>query len=111
MTLNESFAKTTLVLETGENLDFLSAKLNQVFVDGHPPFAKVVLAVPPGQKPKILARFPIFLKKFEIVEVESYGHDLPPHIATPFLAYLPANAPYSSPPLEDLDRWGQDPLF
>src|SRR5580658_5211891 len=111
MTPHESFAKTTLVLETGENLDFLAAKLNQVLADNHPPFMKIVLASPPGQKPKILARFPDFLKKFDWVEVHSLRQDLLPLIPTPFVAYLPANAPYSPPPLEDLDRWGQIDLF
>jgi hypothetical protein len=111
MAPNESHAKTSLVLETGENLDFLVTKLKQVFADDHLPFMKIIVTSPPGQKPRILTKLSVFLKNIEVVEIHSLSQDLLPKIATPFLAYLPANAPYSPPPLEDLDKWGQVHLF
>ena len=111
MPTNDPLSKTTLVLETGANLDFLAAKLNQVLADRSPLPAKIVLASPPGQREKILLRLSLFLKKFEVVEVQFLRHDLLPHLTTPFLAYLPANAPYSPLVLEGSERWGPDHFF
>jgi hypothetical protein len=111
MTPNDSFAKTTLVLETGVNLDFLVAKLSQVFSKNNPSFAKIVLASPPGQKSKIIPKLSSFSKKFEVVEIQSLRHDLPPFMTTPFLAYLPSNAPYCVPPIEDLDTGDKAAFF
>jgi hypothetical protein len=108
---SDSLSKTTLILETGVNPDFLVSKLKQVFADDTPLPSKIVLASPPGQREKILLRLSLFLKKFEVVEVQSLRHDLLPHVTTPFLAYLPANAPYSPPTLEGLERWGPDHFF
>ncbi len=111
MTSTSPFSKTTLVLETGVNPDFLATKLSQVLANDNPLPSKIILASPPGQREKILLRLSLFLKKFELVEVQSLLYDLRPHITTPFLAYLPANAPYSPLPLEGLERHGQGTFF
>ncbi len=111
MTPNNFSSKTTLVLETGANLNLLAAKLNQVFAQDNPLPAKILLASPPGQKEKVLLRLSIFLKKIEVLEINSLLHDLLPHLTTPFVAYLPANAPYSPPPLEEWNRVKQETFF
>jgi hypothetical protein len=111
MATSDPLSKTTLVLETGANPDFLAAKLGQVLAKDNPLPAKIMLACPPGQKEKILSRLSVFLIKFEAVEVQTLRHDLLPRLTTPFLAYLPANAPYSPPPLEGLERKGEGTFF
>ena len=67
MTPNESFTKTTLVLEAGENLDFLLAKMKQVFGGDPSPFASLLVTSLPGQKSKILAKLSFFSNQFEVV--------------------------------------------
>ncbi len=109
--LNDSLTKTTLVLETGVNPDFLASKLSQVFAKDNPLPTKIILASPPGQREKILLRLSLFLKKFELVEIQSLRHDLLPRVTTPLWAYLPANAPYSPPTLGGLEKRGPDHFF
>lgn len=111
MPSDDAFLKTTIVFEAGENLDFLAAKLGQALYDNQPAPSKVLIACPPGLKPKAQAKVAAILHRVEVLEVQSLCHDLPQHIQTPFFAYLPANAPYCPPPLDDMEKAGQSGPF
>lgn len=108
---NDFLSQTTLVLDAGENLDFLRAKLNQVGAPGQSAFARMVIATLPGQKTKILAKLPDNFFTAEVVEIQSLRLDLYPLLRTPFLAYLPANAPYSPPQSNQGSGMEKFPLF
>ncbi len=103
---DDAFSQCALVLEAGENLDFLAAKLGQAFYDNKPAPPKILVACPPGLKSKVLAKVAAIPDKVKVLEVNSLCHDLPAHLSTPFFAYLPANAPYCPPPLEGLGKAG-----
>jgi len=111
VTSKDFLSQTTLVLDAGENLDFLIAKLNQVFAKEQPSFGRILSASLPGQKTKVLAKLPENFKNVEIVEIQSLRLDLFPRLQTPFLAYLPANAPYTPPQWNVAAGMENIPLF
>ena len=101
---DDHFPQTSILFESGENLDFLSSKLQAVLASGHSAPGKILVACQPGQKHKLIGKFGAILSIFEIVEVHSLLDDLLSRVTTPFLAYLPAAASYSVPPLERLEK-------
>lgn len=104
MTSLNDLSQCTLVLESGENLDFLAAKLAQAFYTSQPAPSKILVACPPGLKAKTLQKVSAIQNKVSVLEIQSFCRDLAPHVSAPFLAFLPVNAPYCPPPLEDLEK-------
>ena len=111
MNSSEDPSRCTLVLESGENLDFLAAKLAQAFYAGQPAPSKILVACPPGLKAKTLQKISAVRDKAEVLEFRNLFRELPPHVSTPLLAFLPVNAPYSPPPLENLEKAGRNSPF
>ncbi len=104
MPKDDVFSQCTFVFEAGENLGFLAAKLGQALYDNKPAPLKILVACPPGLKAKTLTKLSAIPHKVEVLEVNGLCHDLPAHLPTPFFAYLPANAPYCPPYLENLEK-------
>ena len=111
MTPEDSLSKVTIVFEAGENLDFLASKIAQAFYDNKPAPSKILVACPPLLKAQTLSKLSIILNRVRVLEVNSLAQDLPANIHTPFLAYLPANAPYCPPPMEGLEKPGLPACF
>src|ERR1700679_585142 len=97
MTSNDLIDQCTVVLEAGSHPSILATKLNQIFAQGSPYPAKIVAVFPPHLEAKLPAEIPDFPKSIQIIGFSGSFSDLKDQIATPFLAYLPANAPYSRP--------------
>ena len=100
MTSNDLIGQCTVVLEAGTDPSVLTAKLNQVFAQGEPFPAKIILFFSAGQ---LLAEIPKFPDDVEVKGFSGPVLNLKDLITTAFFAYLPVNAPYSRPWLEGIE--------
>ncbi|HXL72133.1 MAG TPA: glycosyltransferase family 2 protein, partial [bacterium] len=96
----------TVVLEAGNDSPVLAAKFHQVLAQGDPYPAKIVVFFPQGREAKLPPGLPAFPENVEIIPFSGAFSALSGMVSTPFLAYLPVNAPYSRPRLEGLENVG-----
>src|SRR5665213_541882 len=101
MTLPESQIPCTIVLEAGTDPLILTAKLKQIADEGEPFPQKIILYFSNGP---FVVEFPQFSKNLEIAGFSGPFADLKAQILTALFAYLPANAPYSRPVIEGLEK-------
>ncbi len=107
MTAKDSLSPITLVLEAPKNPELLAAKLRQVEAQDMPP-ADIRVVFPADSEAKLPAGLPAFSGTGG---VKAVSRVLPSDITTPFLAYLPANAPYSLPLLEGREKTEGEPFL
>ena len=101
MTTPESQIPCTVVLDAGTEPLTLAAKLKQIADEGEPFPTKIILYFSNGP---LVAEFPQSSKTVEITGFSGPFADLKAQISTAFFAYLPANAPYSRPVIEGLEK-------
>jgi len=109
--MDDSYSKVTLLLQSGENLDFLLTKLNLVFADPKIRAAKIRVLCPPHLTSPITVKLSPFWGRVEISEPRMLLKEFSTLHARPFVAYLPAETPYTPPPLEGLGALAAYPLF
>ena len=111
MTSNDLMDQCTVVLEAGSDPSILAAKLNQIFAQGSPYPAKIVAVFLPDLDAKLPAEIPDFPKSIQVIGFSGSFLDLKDQITTPFLSYLPANAPYSWPLLDGLEKIEKETFY
>src|SRR6202040_850115 len=82
----------------------LTAKLNQIFAQGEPFPAKILAVFPQGADAKLPEGIPVFPENIKIAAVSGPSSSWWSQLTMPFLAYLPKNAPYSTPLLDGLEK-------
>lgn len=111
MPLDDPFSKVTFLLQSGENLDFLLTKIGLVFSDPKIQAAKVRVICPPHLTSQITVKLSPFWGRVEISELRNLEKEFSTLHARPFVAYLPAETPYTPPPLDGLEALARYPLF